>query len=148
MSAPGLLETMVAEDFIHDRLAADATLMALLPGATADNPRVASPIAPEVWGDGPFVTFQLLDPRDVRGVGTTRIMATALYIVKAVAKTRTWDTVRPVAERIDVLLNAASGTAAGGSVLHIARESVYQVPETVAADQWRHLGGTYKVWAQ
>lgn len=150
MSGAGTIETLLVEEFIMTTLRNDATLRALLPGSTVERPRIASPIAPSDWGNGPFVTFDALAPtRDVRGVGAVRIMGTGVYVVKAVARTSSWALLRPVAERIDQLLEASSGAATGGNILHIVREDVHRMVETEDGDaQWRHLGGEYRVWAQ
>lgn len=149
MSGPGTLEGLLIDEWLATKLKGDATLRGLLPGATAQQSRVASPTAPADWGNGPFVTFHASSPsRDVRAIGSIRIMGVGTYVVKAVAKTNSWGTLRPAAERIDALLQGSSGNVVGGVILHCVREGEHRLTEEEDGAEWRHLGGEYRIWAQ
>lgn len=148
MSGPGVLEADLIARFLFATLNDDATLRTALGVATGET-RVAEAPAPETWGSGPFVTFQQQDIRDVRGMGTSRIMADALYQVKVTKATESFTEVSTAAQRVDVLLHGASGSVTGGSILHAMRDGSIRLPETDAEGrQWCHLGGLYRIWAQ
>lgn len=98
----------------------------------------------------PFVVFQHQASRDIRGVGTARIMVDCMYVVKAVDETgRFTGTLSAVAEAIDAALHAKSGTLGPeGIVLHCVREEPFALFEIDDGREYRHLGGLYRIWAQ
>jgi hypothetical protein len=137
-----VIETVdVIEPWMYQRLAADAALTALVAG------RVVSTMAGRNM-QSPYVVFDLNSPRDIRGIGTGRIMVDCLYVAKAVGKTDSWDDLAPIAARVDELLDGASGEVVAGHVLGVARERVVQYAEVDDnGNQYRHLGGMYRLWA-
>lgn len=149
MSGPGVLESEVVAQWAHDRLVADADLAVILGVPLVD-------LGDRVWEDRPpldavppLVMLSVSDPSDVRGVGDTRIMVDMTVLIRGVAQTASYTDVRPIAERIDVLFHGSSGPGAGGAILHSMREGIFRLPETDEDGQeWRHLGGSYRVWAQ
>lgn len=98
----------------------------------------------------PFIVYQPQSPpRDVRGVGVTRLMVDTLYLVKAVAQTDDFAVLAPVAKEIDLAMTSPDVTAvADGLVLCSVREDQFALPEYDAGTHFRHLGGIYKIHAQ
>lgn len=138
-------EPWVADSWLYAVLAGDSTLVGLATGGVyAYNNPNRTPVFP-------YVLFQLQAPgMDVRGVGPVRIMAPMVYLVRGIVEANSFGgNLKTIADRIDTLLQAASGTAAGGSVLSCVREQPFALPE-VAGDgrQYRHLGGIYRLFVQ
>jgi hypothetical protein len=99
----------------------------------------------------PFVLFQAQSPaRDVRGIGLgtpARIMVNAIYLVRAVGRAEDYGPLRPAADRIDEVLEAASGNVFSGTVVHCVRQEEFRLTETLAGAQVRHLGAMFRIWA-
>ena len=138
-------EPWVADSWLYAVLSGDATLAGLVAARIyAHNNPNRTPVFP-------YVLFQLQgNGADVRGVGPTRIMAPMVYLVRGIGEGNSFGgNLTTIADRIDTLLQAASGTAAGGVVLSCVREQPFALPE-VAGDgrQYRHLGGIYRLFVQ
>ena len=98
----------------------------------------------------PFIVYQCQSPpRDIRGVGVSRVMVDTLYVVKAVSQAVSYDPLRPIAGIIDRAMTAAEGGSVGsGLVLSSVRERQFSMVEVDAGTQYRHLGGEFKIHAQ
>jgi len=95
----------------------------------------------------PAVVFHYVSSRDVL-TGTGDLVDTSsLYLVKFVAATSSWADVLPGAKLIHQLLQHVQHTFPGGGSLTCGREMIHQVPEEVAGQQYRHLGGVYRIRA-
>lgn len=95
----------------------------------------------------PAVRFSDLSPRDVGGVNR-RILITGLYLVAGVARTADYGDLVKVSDRIDALLERASGLALDGvTVQSCVRESVFRIAEDDGDVHYRHLGGLYRILA-
>ena len=137
-----MAEIFTAEAWLYGKLHGDATLLALVPGGVYTWP-VPTTIS------GAFALYQMQAANDIRGNGPTRIGVNGLWLVRAVAETQSFGgNLLAAANRIDVLLQAASGTATGGVVWACVREEPFQLVETRDGRQWRHLGGQYRIWVQ
>lgn len=149
MSAPGIIEAMFVQEWLHDRLDDDATLRGLL-GVPVGQTRISPAPGPAEWGRGPFVVSDPFTPqRDVRGVGNARISSDGLWIVKVVQGAASYTPLIPIAERIDVLLGGVGPLVVGArTILACHREEAVHYPETDGGVEWRHLGGLYRIRAQ
>ena len=98
----------------------------------------------------PFIIYQCQDPpRDIRGVGVSRVMVDTLYVVKAVTETDTYETLRPIAQVIDTALTSNVPITIGdGEVLSSVRQNQFRLAEIDAGVQIRNLGGEYQIYAQ
>jgi hypothetical protein len=98
----------------------------------------------------PFIIFQCQSPpRDVRGVGVTRVFVDTLYVVKAVAQTDSYAELAPVANVIDQAMTSQVGAPVGdGAVFSSIREEGFNLIEVDQGTQFRHLGGSYRIQAQ
>ena len=136
-----MAETLVAEQWLYSVLAADSQLAAIV------GTRIYAYVAPQ-GATMPFVVYQNQAGRDVRGVGPLRLMANMLYVVKVVAQTNTFGTLETAANRIDAVLQAASGSNVRGTVIACVREQPFSLVESLETGQYRHLGGIYRLWAK
>lgn len=98
----------------------------------------------------PLVVFSHQAGHDVRGVGPARIMASLAYQVKAIGKgtAASFGTIKAIADRIDALLQGASGNVVDGQVLSCVREQGVSYVENSGSDVYSHLGGLYRLQVQ
>lgn len=96
----------------------------------------------------PLVIFQFQGGHDTFGVGTARILSQGTWLVKGVEKAKGFGTLKTIAGTIDSLLHASSGTAGGGTVLACVREQPFMMVENQDGEEYRHLGGIYRILAQ
>jgi hypothetical protein len=136
-----MAETLVAEQWLYTVLSGDTALAAVV------GTRIYAYIAPE-GAAMPYVVYQNQAGRDVRGVGPLRIMANLLYVVKVIGATNSFGTLEVAANRIDAVLQAASGTNVRGTVIACVREQPFALVESLESGQYRHLGGIYRLWAK
>ncbi len=96
----------------------------------------------------PLIIFARISGRDLRGVGSARILANELYEVKAINRGTTvgFAALRAIGDRIDALLNGASGAVADGQILACVRENALSYLETDADQIYCHLGGIYRIY--
>lgn len=135
-----MAESVVVDRWIYGKLFNDATLMTLVTGV------YSSPVPPGKLL--PYVVLQEQTTRDIRGVGPSRIGIGGTWLVRAVMETPSWGgSLETIANRIDVLLQAASGSATGGVVWACVRERPFRLVESTQNGQYRHLGGIYQIWA-
>ena len=135
------METTTAETWLYGVLSGDATLAGLV------STRIYGYLAPNS-ATYPLVVYQYQAGSDLMGVGTARIWSDSVYVIKAIAKAETFGTLKTIADRIDTLLHAESGSATGGSVVGCVRERAYSLVEVVDTVQLRHLGGIYRILVQ
>ena len=134
------MEPLSVDRWLYAKLTGDTTLMALITGVYT-LPAPASAVLP-------FVLIQEQASSDIRGVGPARIGITGTWLVRGVAQTVSWaGNLETIANRIDVLLQAASGTVSGGVVWACVRERPFRLIETVQSGTFRHQGGQYRIWA-
>lgn len=140
-------EQVLVDAWVEARIALQgAALEAISIGLST---RVFADFAPEgtIY---PFIIYQCQSPpRDVRGVGVSRVMVDTLYIVKAVAQASSYAPLAPVAKVIDAAMTSAAGSAvADGAIFASVREEGFHMVEIEAGKQYRHLGGQYRIQAQ
>lgn len=98
----------------------------------------------------PLIIVQCqVPPRDVRGVGVSRVMVDTLFIVKAVAQVTSYGPLAPIAGVIDNAMTSSVGSpVADGAVFTSIRDEQFALVEVDAGVQYRHFGGQYKIQAQ
>lgn len=147
-------EIWTAETWLYSKLHGDSTLMALTPGGVHTWPVPA--LVPNESGvmvplSGAYVLYQMQTANDIRGVGPARIGVDGLWLVRVVAETNSFGgNLLAAADRIDVLLQAASGTVTAGVIWACVRTEPFQLVELTEGGkrQFRHLGGQYRIWVQ
>lgn len=147
MILPGL-ESITVARWVYSTLTADPTLQGLLGGAQGAAQRVVEGTytgTADLW-----VSFTVLDPIDVKGVGMDQVMALTQVQVKAVAKATSYNAVIPAYQRAHELLEARRNQepAQGGVILTAQRVSGIKYPERASGIEYRHLGGLYETLTQ
>lgn len=138
-----MIESLVADEWIYETLTGDTTLMALVAGV------YDSLVPPSVPLSSTVVLFSFQASTDYFGVGSHRVMADNVYLVRAVAQSASYATVQAAADRIDALLHQVNNqTLDNGLMISCWRESIFKLAETAQGVQYRHLGGMYRVLTQ
>ncbi len=136
-------ETARAEKWLYSVLSGDT-------GAGGVNTlvggRIYAYLAPE-RSAYPLVIFSHQGDYDVMGVGTARILASTLYQVKAVGRGSAvgMNAIKTIADRIDTLLQGASGSVTDGVILSCVREQQISYVEQAESEVYMHLGGIYRI---
>jgi len=137
------IETVdIIDPWLYATLSGDAQLVELV-GQNIGGPLLVGDVAP------PYVTWSEPSVRDVTAQDGGRIWVDTIYTVKGVAATASWDDVAPIARRIDALLHGERGvehTSAAGHITSV-REGVVQYGEQADGQQYRHLGGRFRIRA-
>lgn len=137
------VEFLRGNDFIYDRLSADATLAA----------EIGDRIFPDQAEEGaeyPFVTYQYIGGADFMVLGGVRIQTQGVFLVKATNKSDTYASIRTAADRIDALLHNTKGPAGSdGVVFSCVREAVDPLPmETDNGVNYVAIAGRYRLSIQ
>ena len=91
----------------------------------------------------PLVLFQPLEATDFAAIGAQRIWSEMLWLVRGVDCTGTLSgDLDSIAERIDALLHREQSDTVAASV----RIRPYTLLESIDEVQYRHLGGTYRIY--
>lgn len=138
MSSIGIETVDIIEPWLYSTLSGDATLNSLVTN-------VVGAITPDIQ-EGFYVTFALSSPRDIRGIGTGRVMVDTIYIVKVIGATTSQDELAPAARRVTELIDGKNVTTASGS-LTCARRSIISYPEVIQGVPYLHLGGLFNIVA-
>lgn len=130
------------EPWIYDSLASDSELLALVGLSSISGTLSVGELTP------PYVTFMNQSSRDVTGNSGIIISTANLYMIKAVARTGSWDDVKPIAARIFALFHRPNTEidVPGGS-LTSHRENIINYAEVTDGVQYRHLGAVYRIRA-
>ena len=138
------METNAAEQWLNTTLKADATLTGLV------STRIYNTRRPSATTPFPVVIFQLQAAGDdLLVLGGVRVWAPLLYLVRGIAEQTSYEgTLASIANRIDTLLHAKSGTATAGTVWVAVRERAFQMSEIVDGRTFAHLGGLYRIQAR
>jgi hypothetical protein len=142
-------ETTRVDEWLYATLTADTALRNELGGAPPAT-RVFSDVAPQ-GTPSPWLVFSFVTADDTVGVNPgTRILVRGLWIVKGIARAESYlGALRTIADRIDAVLQAASGSTVSGVTVvlsHRVRPIRYAEVDD-AGVQIRHLGGLYAVVA-
>lgn len=142
-----MAEVNAADTWIYATLAADSTLLTTL-GGTAVNKLFADQVR-ETATD-PYVLFGLLSGVDYRIVGPSRVWTNMLWVIRGVMEADGFHgDLQTIADRIDAVLHAGSGSNGDGTVYACVRESPFRMVENRdGRAPLRHLGGIYRILAR
>ena len=136
------METDRALAFVYVALTSDATMTTLINGRVHNAPAPAgTPI--------PYVVLDVLsDGTDLRIVGGIRVWTNPLLLIKAITKGNNPGQLRPIAKRIDQLLDRQSGTITDGVIVEVHRERGHLRRELTDGTLYLNMGGEYRVKVQ
>lgn len=145
-------ETAVSDSWVRAQLLATTSVTDIV--GTGANARIFLDVAPASFQSNPeypFIVYQVQSAIDYRVVGTYRVWADTLYIVKGINAGADFGTLAPLAEAIDEALTSDSGGAVSspaGEVFMCVREETFRLSETEEGKTFRHLGGLYRLYAR
>ncbi|HTG95692.1 MAG TPA: hypothetical protein VL866_24030 [Pyrinomonadaceae bacterium] len=139
-------ELPAAENWLHDKLASDGEITSVVGGRIYKYALPQSPIYP-------LVIYSLASDSDFQGLGTVRILARPLYLVKVISRGSPSSLVNLAADRIDEIVGKTTkdsfiSTAGDMFAVSSRREAAVQFMErdpTVAGTLYFHLGGLYRL---
>lgn len=138
------LETLVAEQFISAKLKADTTLVAALADGTSG-----------IWVDVPAATakYPLVQivhstSTDLWHLGRYLIWSDNVYIVRGVAQSQSFTTLKTIARRINAVLESTNGSTSDGTVFGVARMRPFRMSETDGNLHFRYLGAFFRVFSK
>lgn len=139
-------EQDLVDRWVDARLTAHAPFDAISVGLTS---RIYSEFAPRT-AKYPFIIYQAQSPaRDIRGVGTARVMIETSYIIKAIAQTEWYTDLSPIVAEIDALMTLEQGViTSDGAIFTSVRQNQFRLVEIDTGVQFRHFGGEYLIQAQ
>lgn len=133
-------ETIAAARWLYNLLSADLTLQAFVAS------RIYAYRAPE-GSAFPCVVFQLQSAQaDTRVIGDQRLASRFTMAIKAIGQGADFVAIQPIADRVDRLLEAASGSNVDGVIVACIRDRPLEMLE--ASDpgiDYVHLGGLYNL---
>lgn len=138
------LETLVAEQFMSARLKADATLVAALADGT-NGIWVDVPAATAAY---PLVQIVHSTSEDHWHLGRYLVWTEHFYIVRGVALSQSFTTLKVIAQQISATLESANGTTADGTVFGVARLRPFRMTETDGNKHYRYLGAFFRVFSK
>jgi hypothetical protein len=134
-------ESFLIDKWIYERLSTDATI------TTALGTRIYEGVAPQN-APYPFIIYQEQSPaRDVRGVGTQRIMVEAFYLIKVIT-TGSYSSVKTIVDRFDYLFHGIQTETSYVRINACVRERTFRLPEVRESVVYRHRGSIYRIQAQ
>lgn len=136
-----MIETTRVDEWLYGLLSADLTLTPLIAARAYRGVAPAGTVYP-------LLVYNLQAGSDVRGVGPARVMTSLLYQVKAIGTGNNFTALEPIVDRVDALLQGVSGSVVGGQILACVRETPVAYTEIDGDQQYSHLGGLYRIWAQ
>lgn len=136
------METARALAWIATKLKTDPTLLSLVPSIAS---RVYDRAAPQ-GTPYPLVRMDILSGGNDEEVFEGRVWSTPLVLVYAATDQQTTGAIEPIANRIDTLLESASGTVTNGVIAICIRERGFQIPDATVVPNVSRLGGEYRVY--
>lgn len=136
-------ELGIAEGFLFGRLATDVQLSD--PSNAAYVSGFYSGSAPRN-SVSPYVVWSWQGGDDVPALGTIRVATEPLFLVRVIGRTRMFKDLEAAASRIDDLLHGSNGIYNNHRIASCMRENEYSLVEETEEDEWRHLGGYYRLY--
>lgn len=133
-------EILIVYSWIYSVLSGDSTI------TNAVGTRIYDSVSPNLVY--PYIIYNWQGGTDVTEVSAIRIMMNGLFQVKVVDKNTSFNTISPIAFRIDQLLHRASATTSNGIILSSKRELPISLVELNNEIHYRHLGGIYRIFSQ
>lgn len=142
------LEGITVSRWVYGTLTADPTLQDLLGGAQGIGKRVWEGVAPDDTAY-PFLTYTIMEPRDVKVVGQVQVFARVQFMLKVIGKGASYTPLVPVYKRAhDLVETRTNQPVQDGLVISSHRVSGIQYPERASGVEYRHLGGLYETESQ
>lgn len=130
---------------IYGKLAGDTTLNNLLgTPATGHSKSIYHSEVPQ-GAAFPFVIFNKSTGNPTEAFGVPSALENDVWLVKGVDRSTSADTAEAIQARIQTLLNDASLSISGSTLLYLRRQSDVEYPEVTNGVTYRHAGALYRL---
>lgn len=130
---------------IYGALAGDTTLNNLLgTPATGYTKSIYYQEAP-AGAHFPFVIFNKMSGVPTEAFGDPDALENDVWLVKGIDRATTADTAEAIQSRVKTLLNDASLSISGATLLYLRRQSDVEYPETADGVMYKHAGSTFRL---
>lgn len=130
---------------IYGKLAADTTLNNLLgTPPTGYSKSIYHQEAP-AGATFPFVVFQKQSGVPTEAMTDPSAMENDIWLVKGIDRNTSADTAEAIQSRVQTLLNDATLSISGGTLLYLRRQSDVEYPETTDGVSYKHAGSLYRL---
>jgi hypothetical protein len=134
-------ESFLIDKWIFERLSTDTVIN------TALGTRIYEGLAPQ-GAAYPFIIYQEQSPaRDIRGIGTQRIMVEAFYLIKVIT-TGNYSSIKTLVDRFDFLFHGIQIETSYARINASVRERTFRLAEPRENVIYRHRGSIYRIQAQ
>lgn len=130
---------------IYGKLAGDTTLNGLLGTPPSGYSKSIFHQQAPAGAAYPLIVFQKQAGNPTEAFGVPSAFEREIWLVKAIDESASADNAEAAAARITVLLNDASLSISGSTLLYIRRESDVEYPEVTDGVQYRHVGSLFRV---
>ena len=130
---------------IYGKLSGDGTLNALL--GTPPSGYAKSIYHQQAPGGAnfPFVVFNKQAGTPTEAMGDPSALETDVWLIKGVDRGSSSDNAEAIAARITTLLNDATLSISGASLLYLRRQSDVEYPEEVDGVFYKHAGSLFRL---
>lgn len=130
---------------LYGKLAGDTPLNNLLATpATGYSKSIYHQQAPD-GAAYPFIVFNKQSGVPTEAFADPSAYDTDVWLVKAIDRGTSADTAEAISARIAVLLNDATLSISGGTLLYLRRQSDVEYPEVSNGVQYKHAGSLYRL---
>lgn len=130
---------------LYGRLAGDMTLNNLLgTPASGYTKAIYHGQAPDN-AHFPFVVFSKSSGVPTEAFGAPSVMENNVWLVKAVDQSTSADVAESIQDRLNTLLNDATLSISGGTLLYLRRQSDVEYPEVSDGVTFAHAGALYRL---
>lgn len=130
---------------LYGRMAGDTTLNGLLGVPAAGYTKsIYHQQGPQGAGF-PFVVFSKSSGVPTEAFGDPDALDTDVWLVKAIDKAASADTAEAIAARLQALLNDATLSISGATLLYLRRQSDVEYSEVDDGVQYVHVGSLYRL---
>lgn len=137
-----MVTNKVVRQALYQKLNVTSVTSLLANGSASIHHAVAPPT-----GAYPLLVFSKSSGTQVQRFGG-EAYKTTLWLVKGVAFGKSASVAEDIDKAVFDLLNFSTLTITGASVMHMARESDVEFPETQGDDIYHHVGGLYRLTYQ
>lgn len=139
------MSTTATRRAIYGKLAGDSTLNALLATPpTGYGKNIFYEVAPQN-AHFPYVVINKQSGVPAEAFGDPSAYETDFWLVKALDKDTSADDAEAIQERVKALLNDASISISGATLLYLRRQSDVDYSEVVEGVTYRHAGSLYRL---
>lgn len=132
---------------LYGRLAGDSTLTGLLATPAGGYSQAIYFQQAPAGAAHPLVIFNKQSGVPTEAMGAPSALEEDVWLVKAIDKSPSADSAEAVQARLQALLNDATLSISGGSLLYLRRQSDVEYPEVADGVLYHHAGALYRlVW--